>query len=421
MILTSDIINGIIIFAILSTQLLGVAVAVVLDTHLEKRRKATMLVLIALTFTLVLQNQAEYCQIKYFDNDIARTATAIYGYSVRPAIIALFIYLSAPNRKHWWVWVVVGVNALLHMTAFFSGLVFYIEDNIYVEGPLKATCLVFSLGLLVYHVAAVIYEFRTEKKRVTLIPLILTAFEMLGILVDIGRYFDVTHWVDYVTIAAVECCMFYYLWLHFIFVQRYQKAILAEQHFKTMISQLQPHFIYNTLSAISVIDGMPKKAEQAILDFSQYLRRNLEVMTSSELVPFEKELEHVKKYVELEQIRFGEKIRVTYEINASDFRLPPLAVQMLVENAIKHGITQKDGGGTVRISSERAGNDYVVTVQDDGVGFDTEKPITGSHFGLNNIRKRLEYTVGGTLTVVSEKGKGTTAKITVSAKKENAK
>ena len=92
-------------------------------------------------------------------------------------------------------------------------------------------------------------------------------------------------------------------------------------------------------------------------------------------------------------------------------------VQMLVENAIKHGITQKEEGGTVTVSSEKKGDSFVVTVADDGVGFDTEKEITDNHIGINSIRKRLNYYVDGTLEITSEVGVGTTAVITIPEKK----
>ena len=193
----------------------------------------------------------------------------------------------------------------------------------------------------------------------------------------------------------------------------YEAALMAEQRFDMMLTQIQPHFIYNSLSAIAEIDGVPENAQKAIVDFSDYLRENLDSMTTAELIPFDKESEHIRKYIDLEVLRFGDKVKVVFNLSVTDFLLPVMTVQMLVENAIKHGITKKHEGGTVIVSTKKDGKNVIVTVTDDGVGFDAEKEITGNHIGLNNIRKRLEYTVGGRLEIVSEKGKGTTATLIV--------
>ena len=200
--------------------------------------------------------------------------------------------------------------------------------------------------------------------------------------------------------------------------QKLELMALKEQN---MIGQIQPHFIFNALSAIHGIDGVPEKAQDAIGDFSNYLRENLDTLSGPNLVSFNKELEHIKKYVSLEKLRFEDRVNVVFDIKCSDFFLPAMTVQMLVENAIKHGITQKEEGGTVTVTSEKKSDSFVVTVADDGVGFDTEKEITGNHIGINSIRKRLNYFVDGMLEITSEIGVGTTAKIIIPEKRKGEK
>ena len=180
-----------------------------------------------------------------------------------------------------------------------------------------------------------------------------------------------------------------------------------------MLSQIQPHFVYNSLNAIQAIDGVPEKAQNAIIDFSKFLRENIDTLTSPDVVLFNKELEHVKKYVSLEQLRFGEKVKVVYNINCEDFVLPVLTLQMLVENAIKHGITKKYEGGTVNIISEQTDDNYVIIVKDDGVGFDVNKELDGNHIGIKSVKNRLAQFVDGSLSIESQMGKGTTATITI--------
>ena len=136
-------------------------------------------------------------------------------------------------------------------------------------------------------------------------------------------------------------------------------------------------------------------------------------MTSTDLVTFDKELDHIKKYLDLEALRFGDKIKVIFDVTDTDFLLPALTAQMLVENAVKHGVTKKYEGGTIRISSKKEGKKHVVIIEDDGVGFDSTKEISGNHYGISSIRKRLEYFLCGTLEIVSEVGKGTKATVVI--------
>lgn len=183
-----------------------------------------------------------------------------------------------------------------------------------------------------------------------------------------------------------------------------------EAQIKLMLSQIQPHFIYNSLSAISTLIPIdPNKAQGALDDFTEYLRRNLASLTETRLIPFVDELKHIKSYVSLEKMRFNDRVNVIYDIQTVDFYLPPLSIQPLVENAIKHGILKKLEGGTLTLKTHERWDAYIVEVIDDGVGFCMEAiPFDeNKHFGINNIKYRIENTGAGELSVKSEKGKGT--------------
>ena len=133
-------------------------------------------------------------------------------------------------------------------------------------------------------------------------------------------------------------------------------------------------------------------------------------------MPFATEMKHVRTYVDLEKLRFKERLNVRYDIRDTSFNIPALTLQMLVENAIKHGITVKEDGGTVKISTRSTGHGHVITVSDDGVGFDVTKPIVDddrSHVGLANVRQRLEEMSDGTMEIRSEIGHGTVVKVTI--------
>ena len=417
--MTKDVINGILIFLSLVIPLMGVFFFCLSDRFVDKRRKKIYIILVLLVITLIFQNYLEYYLIEYVTAVTARTFVSVYGYSVRPAIIALFIFLVSPKKRHIPVNLLVGLNFLIYTTAFYSKLsIGFSENNHFYGGPLRYSCLIISGVLLVYHIVEVVFEFKKEKKKTLLIPIVLTVLVVAGILLDSFSYYPITHRVDYVTIMIVASTVFYYIWLHIQFVYRHETDLLAQQKIQIALSQIKPHFIYNTLNAIQDIDGMPETAQGAIVDFSKYLRENLDFLTSSNLIPFEKELEHVKKYVNLEKLRFGDKINIIFDIQASDFLIPSLSLQMVVENAIKHGITKKYEGGSVKITSFEKDNKYFIIVEDDGVGFDVNKVIGENHLGFKNSNERLRYFVNGSLIIESEIGKGTKATVVIPKVKE---
>ncbi|MCL1941456.1 MAG: histidine kinase, partial [Synergistaceae bacterium] len=199
---------------------------------------------------------------------------------------------------------------------------------------------------------------------------------------------------------------------------------LLQNQISIMLSQIRPHFLYNALVAIQELCHIdPETASEAVGEFSNYLRGNLDSLSIKNTIPFEKELRHVETYLSLERKRFGEKLSVAYDVRARDFYLPALTLQPIVENAVRHGVTKREEGGSVKISTDEGETDSVITVTDDGVGFDTgsshvvkrgEKILHERlHVGIENVRSRLYSMCGGTLSVESSPGAGTTAVITI--------
>ncbi len=203
-------------------------------------------------------------------------------------------------------------------------------------------------------------------------------------------------------------------------VARELEREVEKANMAVMISQIQPHFLYNALNTIkSLIRRDPKKAERAVIDFSYYLRGNMDSLTHTEPIPFETELAHIQHYCDIELLRFSDKLHIEYDIREKDFSVPTLGIQPIVENAIKHGVTKKPEGGTVRISTASDNDSYLVTVQDDGVGFDPsaiEADDGRTHVGLQNIRYRFENMMHATVSIESAKGVGTTVTIRIPKK-----
>lgn len=194
-----------------------------------------------------------------------------------------------------------------------------------------------------------------------------------------------------------------------------QEKMIQEQRTALTISQIQPHFLYNSLATIGYICKKdPIKASQAIDQFSDYLRANLNSIKKKENVPFLEELKHIKTYVSLEKLRFEDRLKVIYDIPYTDFLVPSLSIQPLVENAIKHGICNKIEGGRVIIRTVDYLECIKVVIEDDGVGFDSNVNLNDgkTHVGIENVRSRLKSMSDATLEIQSKVGKGTTATIT---------
>jgi LytS/YehU family sensor histidine kinase len=195
-----------------------------------------------------------------------------------------------------------------------------------------------------------------------------------------------------------------------------------DQRNQLLVSQIQPHFIFNTLSTIQALCRIdPEKAFDTIEKFGSYLRMNLESLGEPTLIPFQKELEHTRIYAEIEMLRYPE-IHIVYDIRDDDFELPALSVQPMVENAIRHGVRGKYGGEVV-IASREEGGDHIVTIRDNGRGFDPEafaEDGERSHIGIRNVRERIESMYQGTMRIESEPWKGTTVTMTIPGGREEA-
>ena len=192
---------------------------------------------------------------------------------------------------------------------------------------------------------------------------------------------------------------------------REEERRLKDADVKIMVSQIQPHFVYNTLSSISTLITLdPSAAQKALDEFTDYLRMNFSTLTETKLVSFEDELKHIKTYVDLEKLRFNERLNVIYDINVTEFSVPPLSIQPLVENAIKHGVLKKIEGGQVTLKTYETDDAFIVEVIDDGIGFDMNNvDFKGNrHIGLNNVKHRIETMSKGEINFESEINKGTT-------------
>ena len=191
-------------------------------------------------------------------------------------------------------------------------------------------------------------------------------------------------------------------------------AQLSQSRISTMISQIRPHFIYNTLGSIEQLCSIdPPKAGELVHNFAKYLRGNFGELDNPKPILMSREMEHVRHYVSIEKVRFPD-MTFLFEMNSGDFHIPALTIQPIVENAIKHGLMKLPKGGTIRVVSYETDTHYCVSVEDDGMGFDTRELLDErKHVGIRNIRGRLKAMVGGALEIESTIGAGTKVWITI--------
>ena len=388
--------------------LIGLSFTVVIDPYIRREHRRAMLVIAALCLTLIAQNFWDYALTVGEPQQTLRTVVTIYGYSVRPVILILFLYIVQPTGKRWYLWVLAGLNAAIYMTALFAPVSFWIDEgNYYHGGPLASSCLIVSMILLLL---LLIQTFRSRKaagKWSVWIPVFVVVAIDTSIYLDY-RTKEGEFPISFLTIAIIVGSVFYYIWLHLQFVREHEQDLMAAQRIKIMMTQIQPHFLFNALNTIRALYAKdPPLADRTLEDFSSYLRQNFESLNQTGLVPITKELEHTRLYAEIEVLRFP-NVCVEYHIEDDRFEIPALTIQPLVENAIRHGVRSCDNG-LVTVSSVKETGVHKITIRDNGAGFDPNDTAykDGSHIGIQNVKDRVEQMCGGTMIIESEIGKGT--------------
>lgn len=219
--------------------------------------------------------------------------------------------------------------------------------------------------------------------------------------------------------ASLSLCVF--LTLDSRECSRRQAEELKNARADLLLSQIRPHFLYNTLSSIYVLcREEPAEALPVIEHFMDYLQANFKGIAAKAPISFSDELKHTQAYLEVEKLRFGDALTVSYDTPVTAFRCPSLTLQPLVENAVKHGVAKGQREEHILIRTELEDGCGVILVEDDGPGFDPETAEKEAHIGLDNVRARLAAMCGGSLSIESAPGQGTRARIVIPGVGENA-
>lgn len=342
--------------------------------------------------------------------------------------VAAFLYLRLfveDRRTSIFLNIVTSVSILVSGIAFFLQI-FGVMDILmskYYFFIFVALGVVVSIGILIFE-GFILKSKSILKLFVTIVPLIAAStFDSLNVwlafapgktTMRLGLLFTIAFQIYFLITETIR---------HNKEIAKYQQMQhdMLKMRVSIMATQIQPHFLYNSLTSIAMLcEKDPSKAKKATIDFADYMRRNMNSLKDENPVPFESELKHLRTYVSLEKMRFGEELEVIFDIETTDFTIPSLTVQPLVENAIKHGVGMREDGGTVVIRTSETAEFYEICVQDDGVGFDVNKSFDDgrTHVGMENVKNRLATMCNAVVEITSEVGTGTTAKIIIPKEKK---
>ncbi len=296
-------------------------------------------------------------------------------------------------------------------STFFTDFIYYSESNYdFHRGPWFPLLLLPIIIISILNFAATVYS-RKQLSRKYFYSFLIASLPMTAALV-IHSFTDVTLLVDISTVLSA-ISMFGLILSAQIEDHLRQQQEIAQQKASINVLQMRPHFIYNTMMSIYYLIAQDtEKAQKITLDFSTYLRKNFTALAKNESIAFTEELEHTRAYLAVEQTRFEDDLFVEFDTPHIRFRIPPLTLQPIVENAIKHGLDPELNPLHVKVKTRLTENASEITVEDTGPGFAANRNDE-PHIALANVKERLEMMCGGTLTIAPREGGGTVVTVLI--------
>ncbi|MCR5107008.1 MAG: histidine kinase [Lachnospiraceae bacterium] len=300
---------------------------------------------------------------------------------------------------------------LLHIIGHFTNLFYYTDpDGSFYRKPSHPLLIIPIILIVIIDITVLIINHR-KLPRIHFTAFMIYLIPTLFTTVIYSFVFDPFSFSISVYIGSIS--MYVMILTDQIAQNKHQQVDIANKDVNILILQMRPHFIYNTMTSIYYLcEQDSRKAQQIILDFTTYLRKNFNAIASNDTIPFTDELEHVRAYLAVELAQFEESLQVEYDIENSDFNLPPLTLEPLVENAISHGLDPDSEPLHILIKTVKTNTGNIITVKDNGSGFDPDN-VLNSHNALSNIKKRLAIMCNGDITISSKKGEGTIINILV--------
>ncbi|MBR2764679.1 MAG: histidine kinase [Blautia sp.] len=302
------------------------------------------------------------------------------------------------------LWAVYFV--LLVYTQFTTVIYSIGADGIYRRGPLYPLLLIPPAAIMLLNLLGLLQMREKLTRRQFYAMFVYLAAPLAGMILQIFYYGLLL--VAYGTIAGA-LAMFVFILSEQMNTSIRQARENAEKEFDLKVLQMRPHFIYNAMTSIYyLVDTDPQAAKETIRDFSQYLHRNFSAVVKTEQVPFEEELAHTRAYLAIEQVRFGDRLKVVYDMPHTVFCLPPLTLEPIVENAVKHGMDPDCEPLCILIRTRATDDGSEITIENNGADLKAMEPDSDG-VGLSSVRKRLELMCGGTLRIRPREGGGAVA------------
>ena len=412
------------LFIICSLILLGIALFSTL-IHVKNNIIVWFTGLIALFAGLYFSYSAD--GVSFWSESIV-TNTTLVGFSMMLYMFFLltsivFFLKKTKSLGNISVIFMAVVNAICFISPIFSEVIFY-DTWIWWIIAQTVVNIVLFICLVIEFIAI-----KTKERWIyfaSILPLVAFCIDVVGVGLGIWKGAIISKYL-FIILFAIVAILVLKLVPHSINAAAKAKELemekivlnaqLAESRISTMMSQIRPHFIYNTLGSIEQLCKFdPPKAGELVHSFAKYLRGNFGELDNPKPILMSQEMEHVHHYISIENVRFPD-MTFRFEMNSDDFRIPALTIQPIVENAIKHGLMKLQKGGSIHVISYETDREYCISIEDDGVGFDTTALLDNrKHLGLRNIRERLKVMVNGSLDIESTIGVGT--KVVVRIPKE---
>lgn len=349
------------------------------------------------------------------------------GYVARPMLLIVPVGLLTRKRKLFYGMISLQVvNFILYFIVnwFSPHIAFWYDEinNGFMRGPLGYFPHFVSFIYLVYLIATIISIYGRSPKHSIIVYFVCAALVIATLMVTLANKSLNVKILD-PTIAVV--LVFFYAYLQIEAMHDYkdlQEKHLTDARDALLSSQIQPHFLYNTLNTIYYLCKIQSPlAADTVNNFSNYLRGNMEMgKDPNKMIPFSDDISHAKAYSDIESLRF-DNIKVEYDVKHNDFMIPAITVQPMVENAVKHGVRNTENG-LILVRSRETEFYHVVEIIDNGIGYMrernelTETKHTG--LGILNVKMRIERMTGGTFDIDMVKGMGTTVTIKIPKKND---
>jgi sensor histidine kinase YesM len=321
---------------------------------------------------------------------------------------------SRRGKKHLYIHIIGTLwfiyVAILSMTLFNDRIYYFTPDNVYHRGPYYIVLMIPPMISMSLIFIALLRRRKDLTGRQFLAMLIYILIAVVCVPVQL---FLKGIMIIVVGTSIAGIVMFTLLLTEQVdmFVKKTEEN--ADQKVQLLSLQIRPHFVCNTLLSIYYLcDEDQFKAKQAILDFTDYLRKNFTAMAKESMVSFEDEIEHVRAYIAVEKVRYEDELELEFDIEDKDFQLPSLTLQPLVENSVKHGIDPSGNVLRIVIRSRKSPEGHIITIEDNGTG-ESKPEIEGTHIAVGNITKRLALMCDGSLVLNTDKEEGTTVTVTI--------